>query len=118
VQVAVLSTSISKGDIADFDASTVDPASVRFGPAGAKPVGWYIMDLRCPPDFDKDLILTFKVSETGIKLGDTEATLTGTTYNAINFIGKDSVKTVCGFGMPMPTPMRTPTFTLPYITAK
>lgn len=85
VQVAILTTP-------EFNACLVDPTTVRFGPAGAQPVSWYCFDLRCARDFDRDLILTFRVSDVGLQPGDTEATLTGETYDGTPIIGIDSVR--------------------------
>jgi len=43
------------------------------------------------------LLLLFRVRETGIAFGDTEVSLTGTTYAGHDIIGTDSIKTVgCG----------------------
>ncbi|MFB0504195.1 MAG: hypothetical protein ACETWE_10210 [Candidatus Bathyarchaeia archaeon] len=75
-----------------FDATTVDPATVRFGPAGAKAVHSAIEDV--DHDGDLDVILHFKTQETGIKPGDTEATLTGKTYDGISIKGTDTIRTV------------------------
>ena len=48
-------------------------------------------------DGDTDLLLLFRIRETGIAFGDTEVWLTGTTYAGRDIIGSDSIKTVgCG----------------------
>jgi hypothetical protein len=84
--VAIVSTS-------DFDATTVDPDSVRFGPDGAFEAHrkGHIEDLNA--DGKKDLVLHFRTQETGIRCGDTIASLTGTTFDGDQIQGADSIKT-------------------------
>ncbi|WP_445475803.1 hypothetical protein ACT9XH_03445 [Methanococcoides methylutens] len=45
-------------------------------------------------DGDLDLVVHFKVKDTGLAPGDTEATLTGETFDGISIEGTDSVRTV------------------------
>jgi hypothetical protein len=66
VPVAVLTTP-------DFDATTVDPATVEF--AGAAPLRWAWEDV--DGDGDVDLLLHFKTQELNLDENSTEATLTG-----------------------------------------
>jgi len=72
IPVAILTTS-------DFDATTVDPSTVRFGQTGteAAPIheGGHIEDV--DGDGDSDLLFHFRTQETGLQEGDTEAYLTG-----------------------------------------
>ena len=84
IPVAILTTG-------DFDATTVDGDSARFGPAGAVPVHWAIEDV--DGDGDDDMILHFKTQDTGIAEGDTEAMLTATTTGGMDIAGVDSVRT-------------------------
>jgi polyhydroxybutyrate depolymerase len=79
--VAILSSN-------EFDATTVDPTTVLFGPGGweAKPVHYAYEDAN--NDGLLDMILQFKTQETGIQAGDTSVTLTGR-----SFFGTDSIKT-------------------------
>lgn len=88
VPVAIVTTE-------DFDATTVDPTTVRFGPDMAEPVhkdsSGHIEDY--DGDGDLDVIYHFNIQETGIAKGDTEATLTGETYGGVHISGTDSVKT-------------------------
>ena len=77
----------------EFDALQVDPATVKFGtfdPDAASPIRFKGQDYN--HDGYSDLILTFKLSETGIVCGVAEATLTGETIPgpAMNFTGTDS----------------------------
>lgn len=70
-----------------FDALQVDPATVKFGPSEASPVRFKGQDYN--RDGYSDLILTFKLSETGISCGDEEATLVGATYTGEVIEGSD-----------------------------
>jgi hypothetical protein len=85
--VAILTTD-------SFDASTVDPTTVRFGATGteAAPVHWALEDV--DGDGDTDLILHFNAQEAGIACGDTNALLTGQTVAGMEIEGSDSVSTV------------------------
>lgn len=85
IPVAILTT-------ADFDASTVDPDTVRFGPSGAWAVQWALEDV--DSDGDDDMILDFLTQDTGIAAGDTEADLAGTNVDGWAIHGSDSVRTV------------------------
>ena len=92
VPVAILTTAIADGDAADFDASQVDPDSVAFGPAGARPVlPAKVADVDA--DGDLDLLLHFATAETGIACGDVEARLVGETYGGQSIEGGDSLIT-------------------------
>jgi len=85
IPVAILTTG-------DFDAATVDPDTVLFGPGEAAPVHYVIVGV--DNDGDRDMLLHFRTQETGIEAGDTEATLTGKTIDGANIIGTDSVRIV------------------------
>jgi hypothetical protein len=81
VPVAVLTTD-------DFDAATVDPATVEF--AGAAPVCWRLRDV--DRDGDDDMILHFRIQELNLDQDSTEATLTGQTTQGILIEGSDEVQ--------------------------
>lgn len=83
IPVAILTTP-------DFDASTVDPATVLF--AGASPTHWALEDV--DGDGDIDLILHVPTQSTNIQQGDTEACLTGQTFGGQDIQGCDSVNVV------------------------
>ena len=85
IPVAILTTET-------FDASTVDPNTVEFGPNGAAPVHAALEDV--DGDADLDLILHFKTQETGIACGDTSASLTGETTGGQTIEGSDAVNMV------------------------
>jgi hypothetical protein len=83
VPVAILTTN-------DFDASTVDPASIVF--AGASPLKWHLEDVDC--DGDMDLLLHFKTPELELTADSTEAVLTGETFDFQLIQGTDTVRIV------------------------
>jgi hypothetical protein len=77
-----------------FEATTVDPATVRFGRTGteAAPVHSALEDAN--RDGKRDLILHFETQKTGIECGDTSASLTGQTRAGQAIHGSDSIQTV------------------------
>lgn len=77
-----------------FDATTVDPSTVRFGKNGteAMPVHSAVEDL--DGDGHPDMILQFRTQDTGIQCGDISAALTGKTRNGRTIKGTDSITTV------------------------
>jgi hypothetical protein len=83
VPVAVLSA-------ADFDASQVNPVTLRFGAAEAAPAGAAVIS-----DVDglygPDATVKFRMAETGIFCADTEVSLTGETYAGDPFTGTDAI---------------------------
>lgn len=83
IPVAILTTD-------DFDATTVDPDTVAFGPAGATAVRYALEDV--DDDDDIDIILHFKTQEVGLSAEDTEATLTGQTFDGQRIKGTDAVR--------------------------
>jgi hypothetical protein len=87
IPVAILTTET-------FDATTVSPITVRFGPAGASlehRLG-HVEDV--DSDGDLDLVLHFRTQETGIQCGDTVAPLTGQAFDGRPLRGADSIVTV------------------------
>jgi len=83
IPVAILTTDF-------FNALTVDPVTVLF--ADAQPVRWAVEDVDY--DGDLDLVLHFKTQETDIIAVDTEAILSGQTFDGVPITGTDSVHTV------------------------
>ena len=86
ISVAILST-------ASFDASTIDETSLKFGPEQIPPDrGGHLRDVN--GDGLLDLVLQFRVRESGIQCGDSRVSITGETAGDIRFGGSDSVTTV------------------------
>jgi hypothetical protein len=89
--VAVLSS-------AEFDATQVDPATLRFGSAEAT-IAEAVSVSDVDSQFGDDITAKFKVQESGIFCNDTEVTLTGTTYAGDHFSGVDTIdSTECETG--------------------
>jgi hypothetical protein len=85
-----------------FDAHTVDPLSVSFGPGGAfeKHGKGHREDVDM--DGDQDLVLHFETQASGLQCGDTSASLTGMTYDGQAISGADSLITVgCNSNKPV-----------------
>jgi hypothetical protein len=87
IPVAILTTDA-------FDATTVDPLSVRFGPNGAEEAHHkgHIEDVN--HDGEPDLVLHFQTQATGIQCGQTSASLTGETFDGDPIQGSDTIETV------------------------
>lgn len=83
IPVAILST-------ATFDATSVDPLSVIFGPAGAMVFKEQFED--ADGDGHIDLVLRFRTEETGMASGTATACLTGQTFGEATIQGCDAVK--------------------------
>jgi hypothetical protein len=86
----------------NFDASTVDPSTVRF--ANASPAKWTIEDV--DHDGDIDMLLHFKTQELGLDANSFKVSLTGMTYDGGTLMGTDSVRIVVPG--PPPTCMQPP----------
>jgi len=91
----------SKGKIAvailttrSFDATTVDPPTIRFGASGieAAPVQSAREDV--DGDGNMDMILHFIIQDTGITCGNASASLTGAIFSGVRITGFDSIETV------------------------
>lgn len=95
LQVAVLTTRIADGDVIDFDATTIDPESVRLGPDQAAPDANYFPSALSDVDGDgdADLSLNFAIPATGIACEDNTAEISGATYLATTFNGSDAITT-------------------------
>lgn len=90
IWVAVLSDTSPESP---FDPSSqVNIPSVDFGPDGAKAIRHKLRDIN--KDGLRDLLLQFRIRDTGILCGDTEATLTGEDFDEQAFAGSDAIITV------------------------
>jgi parallel beta-helix repeat protein len=87
IPVAILTT-------ANFDAASVDPLSVKFGPNGAMEAHGQGHHEDVDGDGDLDLLLHFKTAESGIQCGDTTVSLTGVTYSGQAITGSDAIEIV------------------------
>jgi hypothetical protein len=87
VSVAILTSD-------DFDALDVDPQTVAFGPAGASVSHERGSAMDVDSDGDTDLVLHFRVRDTGLACGDGYAWLTGETVYGEAFHGVDAISTV------------------------
>lgn len=92
IPVAVLTTE-------DFDATTVDHTTVRFGPSGATEVHANRLSVvrheeDVDGDGDTDLALHFRAGDAGLACGDTEAAVTGETFGGTSIVGRDAIRMV------------------------
>jgi hypothetical protein len=107
VPVAVLTTNAGEyGLPLAFDATTIDPLSVRFGPAGAQEIHstGHLEDSRelggkeTVKDGDLDMLLHFKAADAGLQLSDTQACVSGEFVaadgNLYRFFGCDAIRPV------------------------
>lgn len=75
----------------EFDALQLDPVTTRFGPGEAATARYKVKDV--DKDHDVDLVLFFKIQQTGITCSDVQATLTGELYDGTPFTANDSIQT-------------------------
>lgn len=87
VPVAILATDV-------FDAGDVDPLTVELGPAGARTEHATGHTEDVDGDGDLDLVLHFRVRDTGIACGDTSMALVGETLAGVMIAGADVIRTV------------------------
>jgi len=90
IPVAILSTD-------SFDATTVDPRSVTFGPNKVGKAHRHRRGHRRDVNRDgkPDLLFHFRTRKTGITCGDTSAFLQGQTVNGQPIEGSDSIRVKC-----------------------
>lgn len=81
--VAILSS-------AEFDATQVDPATLRFGPAEAS-INDAVTITNVDGQFSDDTVAPFSVEESGILCNDTVVTLSGSTYAGDGFAGRETI---------------------------
>jgi hypothetical protein len=94
--VDVLTTNSSSGDPADFDATQIDPVSVRFGSAADTDQLAALADIDA--DGDTDARFEFLTGDTAITCDDTAATLVGETYAGLPLQGTAEIDTECEAG--------------------
>lgn len=86
IPVAILTTDA-------LDASAMDPSSVRFGPGGTEAAPVYSDLEDVDGDGDLDMLLGFRVRDTGFVCGDVAGFLTGETLGGRAIEGSDSIET-------------------------
>jgi hypothetical protein len=91
IPVAILTTG-ARDNKNTFDATNVDPITVRLGSTGAEAAQYSLEDV--DGDGDIDLVLHFNTQDTGIHCGDVSATLTGETFGGQEIQGADAIRTV------------------------
>ena len=82
---------------ADFDPSTVDPATVTLASASVAKLrnGRYLAGMiDVNRDGKKDLVLHIITQQMNLKVGDTKAVLQGSTFDGTPITGEDSVKVI------------------------
>ncbi len=80
---------------ADFDVAQIDRATLRFGPASAAPAhkaGGHLLDAN--GDASPNLLSHYRIENTGIEPGDTEACISGEMLDGTPFEGCDAIRTV------------------------
>jgi hypothetical protein len=87
IAVAILTTDA-------FDASTVDPSTVRFGATGTEAVPVHAAREDTDGDGRLDLILQFGTGQTGIRCGAGSALLKGKSFDGPFIKGSDLIRTV------------------------
>lgn len=87
IPVAILTTSA-------FDATSVNGATVLFGRTGSEAAPSHVALEDVDGDGDFDMILQFRISDTGVRCGDTVMTVTGLTITGRAFQGSDAIRTV------------------------
>ena len=75
----------------EFDALQADPASVRLGAGDAAPDKYVVRD--SDDDGMADLLLRFRTPIVGVVCRDTSLELTGQTYDGVDIVGEDDVRT-------------------------
>ena len=86
IPVAILST-------ADFDVTDIDGSTVTFGPNGATESHSKVHFEDVNGDGLTDMVVHFKIQDTGIGKSSTEACITGTTYDETAIKGCDVIRT-------------------------
>jgi hypothetical protein len=76
---------------ATFDATTLNPATVRFGKTGSEVAGFgpFFFDINF--DGKTDAFFGFPTIGSGIGLGDTQASVTATTFSGVCYEAADSI---------------------------
>jgi hypothetical protein len=87
IPVVILSTET-------FDATTIDPITIRFGPSGTEAALLRSALKDVDNDGDTDMVVRFKSRDMALRCGDTSVFLTGETINGQAFQASDAILTV------------------------
>jgi hypothetical protein len=90
ITVQINTTSVADGDAHDFDAATVDTASLRLGP-GLAQVMAAPLTADSDGDGDTDYIYGFRMEDTGYNCLSNSITISGINLSGDPIVGKDSV---------------------------
>jgi hypothetical protein len=77
-----------------FDATSIDPTTVRFGATGTEAFPVQVRFKDVDLDGNRDLVLRFRIQDTGIKCGDTSVTLTGQLLSGTSIGGSSPITTI------------------------
>jgi hypothetical protein len=77
-----------------FDATTVDPNSIRFGVTGNEATPIHVARRDINADGFRDVVLRFQIQDLGIQCGITSATLTGQVTGGPAIIGSTPIATI------------------------
>ena len=77
-----------------FDATTVDPNSIRFGVTGNEATPIHVARRDINADGFRDVVLRFQIQDLGIQCGSTSATLTGQVTGGPAIIGSTPIATI------------------------
>jgi len=92
ISVGLIATSVADGDAQDFDPSTVNPASLRFGYTSAS-AATGVTPIDLDGDSDNDALVGFRTEESGIVCDDTSVDLHGETLGGEPFMATDFITT-------------------------
>jgi hypothetical protein len=98
VPVTVLTSSVANGDMNNFDATQVNPASVRFAADDAEDTDGAAAIGDADSDGDPDAGFAFLMGDTGIVCEDSSASLHGETYAGQPFSGTAEIDADCDAG--------------------
>jgi len=90
ITIQVKTTSIADGDAYDFDASTVDPATLKVGPENAE-LAALPLSGDADGDGDTDITFGFQLADTGIDCLDDSIMIAGQTYSGDPLAGHDVI---------------------------
>lgn len=90
VTIEIKTTSVADGDAYDFDATLIDPATLRVGPGMAEIAALPLASDR-DGDGDTDMTFAFNVADTGITCLDTSIMIAGQTTSGAPFAGRDTI---------------------------